>query len=62
MVEQRTRDTPDTVAVPIPLAAIRALRPAARLRDTTVPRLIADVIEAVAADGLVGAVLDDHDQ
>jgi hypothetical protein len=41
------------------LSGPASLRPAARQRDTTVPRLIADVIEAVAADGLVTAVLDD---
>jgi hypothetical protein len=31
-------------------------------RDTTVHRLINDLAEAVPADDLVGAVLDDHDQ
>jgi hypothetical protein len=47
--------TPDTVPVSIPLAVVRALRPAARVRDTTVPRLIADLVEVVAADDLVTA-------
>jgi hypothetical protein len=63
MVEPRTspRPTPDTVTVEISISAIRALRPAARQRDTTVHRLINDLVEVVAADNLVAAVLDDHD-
>jgi hypothetical protein len=61
MVESRRspHQTPDTVTVEISIGAIRALRPAARQRDTTVARLINDLVEVVAADGLVSAVLDD---
>jgi hypothetical protein len=49
----------DTVTVEISIAVIRALRPQAARRDVSVQRLISDVIEVVAADGLVSAVLDD---
>jgi hypothetical protein len=56
---QNPRDKADTVSIEIPLAAVRALRPAARARDISVPRLISDLIETVANDGLVTAVLDD---
>jgi hypothetical protein len=62
MAQGKPRDSADVVAIEISIGAIRALRPAARERDTTVGRLIADLVEAVAADNLVGAVLDDHDQ
>jgi hypothetical protein len=51
--------TRDTIAVEVPIAVIRALRPAARVRDVPVPRLICDLLEAVAADDLFAALLDD---
>ena len=58
-VERPPRQTPDSVTVEVPIAVIRALRPAARQRDTTVPRLIVDLVEVVAADDLFAALLDD---
>jgi hypothetical protein len=54
--------TPSTIdrteAVAIDRALILALRPEAARRDTTVPRLINDLLDVIANDGLVGAVLD----
>jgi hypothetical protein len=49
----------DSVVVEISHDAVRALRLAVRDRDTTVPRLVRDLIEVVAADNLIAAVLDD---
>jgi hypothetical protein len=59
MAESEDLRRGETVAVEFPLYIVRRLRPAAAQRNTTVPRLINDLIEAVAADGLTAAVLDD---
>jgi hypothetical protein len=61
MESRAPRQTPDIVEVAIPLAVVRALRPAAARRDTTVPRLISDLVEVVSRDNLVSAVLDTPD-
>jgi hypothetical protein len=47
------------VAVEFDRATLQQLRPEAARRNTSVPQLVRDVIEAVATDKLVGAVLDD---
>jgi hypothetical protein len=47
--------------VEIDHALILALRPEAARRDMTVPRLINDLLDVIASDGLVGAVLDIDD-
>lgn len=38
---------------------VASFRPEARRRDISVARLILDMLDVIAADGLVGAVLDD---
>jgi hypothetical protein len=48
------------LTVAIPLYTARTLRPAAAKRDTTVTRLITDIVEVVATDNLTSAVLDDQ--
>jgi hypothetical protein len=50
----------ETVAIMISLSVVRRLRTAAAARDTTVPRLVRDLLEMTARDGLVTAILDDN--
>jgi uncharacterized protein (UPF0264 family) len=52
-------DHSSSVAVEFNRATLQQLRPEAAARGTSVPQLIRDVIEVVATDKLVGAVLDD---
>jgi hypothetical protein len=47
-----------TKAIEIDLALILALRPEAARRGTTVPRLIHELLDVIAADKLTGAILD----
>jgi hypothetical protein len=51
--------SPPFLAVEIDRDLIRALRPEAASRAISVPRLIREILETVATDKLVGAVLDD---
>jgi hypothetical protein len=51
--------SPPFVAVEIDREVARALRPEAARRGTSVPQLCRDLLETVATDKLVGAVLDD---
>jgi hypothetical protein len=51
-------DRPPTV-VEIAHEVVVSLRREARRRDTTVERLARDLLDIIATDGLVGAVLDD---
>ena len=50
-------DRPATV-VEIAHEVVVSLRREARRRDTTVERLARDLLDIIATDGLVGAVLD----
>jgi hypothetical protein len=52
-------DGPGFVTVQIPMHTARGLRRDARKRETTVPRLISDLVSVVAQDRLCDAVLDD---
>jgi hypothetical protein len=47
-----------TDAIKIDRALILALRPEAARRNATVPRLINDLLDAIAADKLTTAILD----
>jgi hypothetical protein len=47
-----------TAAIEVDRALILALRPEAARRGTTVPRLINDLLDVIAADKLTGAILD----
>ncbi len=38
---------------------VRKLRPAAAARETTVPRLVVNLLDTIVCDALVDAVLDD---
>jgi hypothetical protein len=52
--------SPPFLAVEIDRALARALRPEAARRETTVPRLIADLLTVMADEpSLIAAVLDD---
>jgi hypothetical protein len=48
------------VAVELNRDLLMRLRPAAAHRNTTVPQLVRDLLEVVAADRLVDAILDDE--
>jgi hypothetical protein len=48
------------VRVELDPAIVQPLRKEAAHRDTTLQRLIADLLDAIATDGLVTAVLDDE--
>lgn len=56
----QTKDGIDNVAIDHDL--LLRLRPAAAARSTTVPRLIRDLLTAIANDSLTNAVLDDQSQ
>ena len=57
MANPREGCLPPTV-VEIDHALIVKLRPEARRRDAPVTRLICDLLDTIARDGLTGAVLD----
>jgi hypothetical protein len=56
---------PHKIGVPAPLRleiepdVVRQLRPEAARRGLSVAALVREVLDVVAADGLVGAILDD---
>lgn len=52
-------DLPGRIRIDIDRATVAALRPEAWARQVSVNDLIRRVLDVVAADGLVGAILDD---
>ena len=56
---KQQRDPNAGFVVDIPVAALPALRRAARARDTNLNRLVFDLLTVIASDGLVNAILDD---
>ena len=58
MPQPSARISVDRTAIEIDPALILALRPEAARRDTTVPRLIHDLLDAIAEDKLTTAILD----
>ena len=62
----RARETPTAGAIRMSKitdhfdqSVVLRLRPHAAVRDVSVERLIKQLVETIAADGMVGAVLDD---
>ena len=51
---------PPALSVELEHGLVAAFRPEARRRDVSVGRLVLDLLDTIAADGLVTAVLDDN--
>ena len=47
--------------IPVDRLVVLKLRPEAARRETTVPRLIGDILTVIVNDRLVGAVIDTDD-
>jgi hypothetical protein len=52
--------SPPFTTIEVDRELVRAFRPEAARRATTVPRLITDLLAVIASDHLVTAVLDDE--
>jgi hypothetical protein len=55
----RPDQAPNTIEVSIDREVIVRLRPEAARRDTSVPQLITNLLNVIAADQLTTAILDD---
>ncbi len=61
MLEPRKTDVPPPVQIELEIDLVRRLRPEAARRGVSVAALVRDLLDVVAADQLVDAILDDTD-